>query len=847
MSVGSFSNDHEIKVDSTTKKFTLATGENGSKLYKVLEEVPKYDRDIKVGMGDWKGGHGQIVFTKSLDVYYDGQSIDTTLDGKLILGPKINATVEDDDSAIDGNPVCSCWFSAISKLMLATAKMVYWWDGTKWAMKEDFTAIGDITDMVEFNGYLFVALGSADPYYYSSDGAAFTACTLTDHHAQNFLVSPNAAGTSNVLWKSLLPNQIASNASGINGGAEWSSPAYIGDTSNNITNLFLVNDNLMIGRTDNLYNYDSDGGVHPLMDDLKHNRTTKNFQYVSQYQTATYTSLGTGLGEITSYNTFQPIGPLNTDDIGKVGTCVGITSDKDFIYVAMDEGTNTHIYKGREVRRNGALRWEWCPYVYLGTNDCSTIRVVQHSATDRRLWFGYGTAFNYVILSDNPLADTSYTFASTGWLRMSYLYGSNPMWDKLYQTIVTETKACSANVTVTPKYRKDTDTSMTALTAAITTNGVVHTNLTAALATKRIQFELDLATNDASITPIVTLFEARGTEKPETIRIHEATYVIGDMPAKKAETLRTFLRGGRTSTTLMCFADLRYGQTTSGAAGTDYIYVVMEPGYPQEIDIIHEKGRAPELGIKCRFIELNLASTAITASAATLPTGVANTMIYYNGTSWATITASGVMALLSGSAGAAFSMNSQKITGVTDPGAAQDAATKNYVDNSIDTDITTHAALTTGTHGAGASTLLHTGNMETTVTNTVSAIPNSRAVYNMSRKNAIINGDFKVSQRGTTFTSATTPANSDDTYLLDRWVLLSDGNDIVDVSQETSATITDPSHNIKLDVETANKKFGIITILEQKDSRRFINQAVSLSFKAKITGTTINAIRAGCC
>ena len=39
-----------------------------------------------------------------------------------------------------------------------------------------------------------------------------------------------------------------------------------------------------------------------------------------------------------------------------------------------------------------------------------------------------------------------------------------------------------------------------------------------------------------------------------------------------------------------------------------------------------------------------------------------------------------VMALLSGQAGADFAMNTHKITGVVDPGAAQDAATKAYVD-----------------------------------------------------------------------------------------------------------------------------------------------------------------------
>ncbi len=600
---GSHSFDHELKVDSTTKKFYLLKDEKGASLYTVSEGTSQGEQLLKFGMTDWRGGHGQFA-KKKPDVYLSGQSIDTTQEGKVILGPLIYQVGL--PGALDSNPLYFCWFSAISKLMVATANKVYWYDGTNLVMKEDFSAIAPIYDMVEFNGYLYIALGTVAAYYYSADGDAFTACTLTDHHAFKFLVAPNAAGTSNVLWKVLTPNQIASNTSGINGGAEWSSAAYIGDTSNNITNLFLVNDNLMVGRTDNLYNYDTDGGIHAYMDDLKHNRTTKNFQYVTQWQTATYHSLGTGLGEITGSDTFQPIGPLtDIDDIGKVGTCVGLTSDKDFMYVAMDEGTNTIIYKGREIRRGGILRWEWCPFVFISDKACVGIRVVQHSATDRRLWFGYDLYAGYVILSDNPTADSAARFAASGFLRMSYDYGTNPYWDKMWQSVVTETKGCAANITITPKYWKDTDTSATDLTAAISTNGVVKTDLTTPLSCKRITFEVDLATNNSSITPELTYFEARGVERPERIKIHEAVYAIGDTPSRKTETMRQFFRDARVTTNLIRFADLRYGEST---AASSYVWVVMVPGYPQEVEIVHEKGKAPELGIKCRFIEVNFAT-----------------------------------------------------------------------------------------------------------------------------------------------------------------------------------------------------------------------------------------------
>jgi hypothetical protein len=112
-------------------------------------------------------------------------------------------------------------------------------------------------------------------------------------------------------------------------------------------------------------------------------------------------------------------------------------------------------------------------------------------------------------------------------------------------------------------------------------------------------------------------------------------------------------------------------------------------------------------------------------------------------------------------------------------------------------------------------------------------------------RNALINGGFVLAQRGTSFTSATTPANSDDTYLLDRWILLSDGNDIVDVSQETSTVPTGAYAAIKLDVETADKKFGILQVVEARDSAKFKSGTASLSFQARITGTSISEIRAG--
>lgn len=103
-------------------------------------------------------------------------------------------------------------------------------------------------------------------------------------------------------------------------------------------------------------------------------------------------------------------------------------------------------------------------------------------------------------------------------------------------------------------------------------------------------------------------------------------------------------------------------------------------------------------------------------------------------------------------------------------------------------------------------------------------------------RNLLYNPSFRVAQRGTSFTSATTPANSDDTYLLDRWILLSDGNDIVDVTQGTDGAVGSGTY-IQLDVETTAKKFGILQILPNKDVQELLSlsEVVALSFRAKVS------------
>ncbi|PCH60003.1 MAG: hypothetical protein COC11_00975 [Candidatus Neomarinimicrobiota bacterium] len=104
--------------------------------------------------------------------------------------------------------------------------------------------------------------------------------------------------------------------------------------------------------------------------------------------------------------------------------------------------------------------------------------------------------------------------------------------------------------------------------------------------------------------------------------------------------------------------------------------------------------------------------------------------------------------------------------------------------------------------------------------------------------NGLINGDFTVWQRATSFTS-TNSYNNDNSYTADRWLLVSAGSDIVDVTRQAGDTDTS-LYSIALDVETIDLKFGIVQIIEQKNCGalgEIPTSTVSLSFKAKVSGS----------
>lgn len=107
------------------------------------------------------------------------------------------------------------------------------------------------------------------------------------------------------------------------------------------------------------------------------------------------------------------------------------------------------------------------------------------------------------------------------------------------------------------------------------------------------------------------------------------------------------------------------------------------------------------------------------------------------------------------------------------------------------------------------------------------------------RDNLLLNGDFIHGQRGTSFTGATTPNNNDGNYTYDGWVLISDGNDVVDLSQLLSTSAADlptgARSGIRATIQTGSKQFGLVQVVEANNCQSVIGGVASLSSQLKLS------------
>ena len=109
-------------------------------------------------------------------------------------------------------------------------------------------------------------------------------------------------------------------------------------------------------------------------------------------------------------------------------------------------------------------------------------------------------------------------------------------------------------------------------------------------------------------------------------------------------------------------------------------------------------------------------------------------------------------------------------------------------------------------------------------------------------KNVLINGGMAIAQRGASgsasFTDGTNTVNSDDTVIFDRWWIFSDGNNIVDISQQSGGGTSGNEIFARLDIETAQKKFAWCQIVENANTKSIVGSTASVSAEIQVSNAT---------
>ena len=610
--------DISLTIGATTKHFDLAK-ENNQKMFSTREEpiippralfdVPSYgdlppEKILAFVQNNWRGSMGQKDRFNVMDMYAEGQSIDTREPNQVILGPKINTS-----GAISATIVFTDFFE--SREYAASTTKVYKLsaDKTTWVTVLDVAT--DYTDTIEcighYDGYIYVGL-TTGKYAYSNTGenAAWTQSSLDNAVMHAICVAPSFSATKDILVLAKRPNEVRTAIAPLNGEAGWTDPPYyVGDENADITSLFILNGTLFIGKTDGLYALPTDGRP-VLVLSFKEQKHSTNFKYQTNWQGISYSSAAGDILEIISGSStmlsIDYMGPLSrSPELATIGELKGITSDDKNIYAVFLIGSNYIIYVGRERRDSEyGLRWEWSPFIHLSTNACGAIKVMQRSGESPLLWFAYGSNMAYAILAKAPhypLGDSAYRFCAEGSLITTFFDAGYDTWQKVLYQLWSIVENLTAGITIDVLYWKDTDTDWTALTT-ITSNGVQSVDLTA-LSCKKVRLKFTLKSGTNTVTPILREFIYRGVLQPEITKTLDFTVILGESSSRKPSSDLTFLESGRVATAPMTLKDLRFGTTKS---------IMFLPNSPVEIETIDEASKQPSYRARIMAQELNWTS-----------------------------------------------------------------------------------------------------------------------------------------------------------------------------------------------------------------------------------------------
>lgn len=575
--------DFTLTIDGTEYGFFVAEDQNGIEQWgdglapfitpQFRTDPYGYDHtppeiEVPIVAEDWTSAGFEHIPSgqdTQVHVYNYSRGMDLSNRDRIFASPQRQSMLESDGTAIGGQP--TKFLQTSLGFMMLAGQYIYEWDTSSqsWVQKDDATADAvNYKDMVELDAVIYASRGSTADYKYSADGTTYTAFTDADENADFFSVRGNSSDIASV-WK-VLSNLIKGTPDGKNGGTSWSGADEVGNTSETVTGMVTVDNDIYIFKKQGIYIYDGTNTQDLWKTTYAGTYDGKNpYTWVNGHIYVPYAgSLIEFDPRATDSLTLRPVFPMEGMDSHELlGDITAVAGDTRNIYLAVRNFSgNTYILKGKP-------DVGWHTLAYLGANDCLTMEAVAPGVvhdTNPVLVFGYGsTASAYFILPRggfHPGNDPECKFdTATSTLYGPWVNFGAKTYNKFLNRASVLGDDLSASSTFTLKYEVDRDGTETTIVTA-SSNGTTESETSSEVQFNQLRYVCS-AVVDSSYTFGIDSIAFFATLNPPRKRVWNPIVNLSD-------TL--YARGGLTTITQPAASNMReilYNAATKRITLTD--------------------------------------------------------------------------------------------------------------------------------------------------------------------------------------------------------------------------------------------------------------------------------------
>ena len=384
---------------------------------------------------------------------------------------------------------------------------------------------GLVTDLEVFpDDKLYLALNYFAPYYEMTEAQAFTQTNLFPYF--QFFKTVHSANPT--MWGNQNANQVRSTTDPKAGGTAWSGVTNIGAAYHDITDLIDFGGLLYAMKENRPYYLNSSGAVQadlaPELEALLASTSGKN---VHDWKGNLYIPCGQqGLLETDgTTNRFIHPGIYSSNLSDYAGRVMAVASDEEYLFIAVDNGSEIEILAGRDETISGVTDWGWHSIAELTIDGVETMHV--STKYQKRLWIASTNVSQSIYYIPLPVTygdfvnDANRDFQSNTFMETPWLHGNFRDTNKAYPELTLSMgHAYDADIFFQAHYKTLSNSTYTFIANYKgSTTSMSQTNLLPDAGTnhptdRMIRLKFTANTDDSTKTPQLLSYQLKGLLYP---------------------------------------------------------------------------------------------------------------------------------------------------------------------------------------------------------------------------------------------------------------------------------------------------------------------------------------------